>query len=108
VSQKVYHKSINVNVGSGGFSSDHLKARHAQNAKIFPTRIKMVSGMPVVNAIAVENVVRDTPQIKTYGYPKEIRSSAIRMYTDRLYILQIGRYLKANHTNLILGRGSGR
>ena len=44
---------------------------------------------------------RYTPVKKQHGYPKEIRSLAIRMYTDGLNFRQIGRHLKVSHTTVM-------
>ena len=38
---------------------------------------------------------------KQHGYPKEIRTLAIRMYTDGLNFRQIGRHLKVSHTTVM-------
>ena len=44
---------------------------------------------------------RYTPVKKQHGYPNEIRTLAIRMYTDGLNFRQIGRHLKISHTTVM-------
>ena len=44
---------------------------------------------------------RYTPVKKRHGYPKDIRTLAIRMYTDGLNFRQIGRHMKISHTTVM-------
>lgn len=44
---------------------------------------------------------RYTPEKKQHGYPKEMHTLAIRMYTDGLNFRQIGRHLKVSHTTVM-------